>query len=128
MAPSPVKPILDPADVQPADRALVGGKGYALSVLSRQGFVIPDTVLITTDAYRQYVQQSGLQERIQLELHRKDFVDMRWEEVWDCTARIRNLFVKKTLAAAAAHELGGRIAAALWAESGGGSLLGTGRR
>ncbi len=89
--------ILDPADVQPADRPRIGGKGYTLAILTRQGFTIPDTVLITTDAYRQYLQKSGLQERIQLELHRKDFSDMRWEEVWDCTARIRSLFLKKPL-------------------------------
>ncbi len=86
--------IIDPEAVQPADRPHIGGKGYALAVLARQGFSIPDTILITTEAYNRYLQQSGLRERIQLELHRKDFVDMRWEEVWDCTARIRSLFLK----------------------------------
>ena len=89
--------IIEPEEVQPADRPRIGGKGYALAVLTQQGFPIPDTVLITTEAYHQYLQQSGLRERIQLELHRKDLVDMRWEEVWDCTARIRSLFLKKPL-------------------------------
>jgi pyruvate,water dikinase len=92
-----MKVIIEPEEVQPADRPRIGGKGYALAVLAQQGFPIPDTILISTEAYHQYLQQSGLRERIQLELHRKDFVDMRWEEVWDCTARIRSLFLKKPL-------------------------------
>ena len=32
-----------------------------------------------------------------LELHRKDFKDMRWEEVWDAALRIRGMFLNKAL-------------------------------
>jgi pyruvate,water dikinase len=32
-----------------------------------------------------------------LELYRKDFRDMRWEEIWDCATRIRNMFLKTPL-------------------------------
>ncbi|MCK7515228.1 MAG: hypothetical protein MZV70_72020 [Desulfobacterales bacterium] len=38
-----------------------------------------------------------MRERILLELHRKDFKEMRWEEIWDCATRIRNLFLRKPL-------------------------------
>jgi pyruvate,water dikinase len=32
-------------------------------------------------------------ERISLELSRKDFRDMRWEELWDSSLRIRGMFL-----------------------------------
>jgi pyruvate,water dikinase len=40
------------------------------------------------------VNRTGLRERILLELHRKDFKEMRWEEIWDCATRIRNMFLR----------------------------------
>ena len=49
------------------------------------------TVCITSDAYQEYAVNTGLRERILLELHRKDFKEMRWEEIWVAT-RIRNMF------------------------------------
>jgi len=74
-------------------RLKVGGKGYALSVLARNNFNVPLTLCLTTEAYRQYVSATGLRERILLELNRKDFNDMRWEEIWDASLRIRNMFL-----------------------------------
>jgi pyruvate,water dikinase len=62
--------------------------------MSRQGFNIPDTLCVTSDLYNEYVTRSGLRERILLELHRKDFKEMRWEEIWDCATRIRNMFLR----------------------------------
>jgi len=38
-----------------ADRPRVGGKGYALSILSRTGVKVPSGVCITADAYRNYI-------------------------------------------------------------------------
>jgi len=81
--------------ITPADRRRVGGKGFALSRLFNQGFTVPDTVCITVDAYEEFVSGSGLRERILLELHRKNFKDMRWEEIWDTALRIRNMFLTK---------------------------------
>ncbi len=46
------------------------------------GFEIPRTVCITSDTYQEYVVRTGLRERILLELHRKAFKEMRWEEIW----------------------------------------------
>jgi pyruvate,water dikinase len=92
-----VTPVLLPDDILPADLARVGGKALALAALIRAGFRVPGFLCVTADAYQAFVDASGLRERILLELHRKDFKDMRWEEVWDCAARIRNLFLRKPL-------------------------------
>jgi pyruvate,water dikinase len=48
-----------------------------------------------------------------LELHRKDFKEMRWEEIWDCATRIRNMFLSKPfpedLAQGIRFAIGGRF-------------------
>jgi len=80
--------------VSAKDRKRVGGKGFSLASMSRQGFNIPDTLCVTSDLYNEYVTRTGLRERIQLELHRKDFKEMRWEEIWDCATRVRNMFLR----------------------------------
>jgi rifampicin phosphotransferase len=100
-----MKRILYAEEIQSGDRHRVGGKGYALSLLVKRGFRIPRTVCITTDMYREYVRRTGLQERILLELHRKDFKEMRWEEIWDCATRIRNMFLLKPLPEDLAREI-----------------------
>ena len=92
-----MKWILSPEEIDSEDRRRVGGKGYALSLLVKGGFKIPRTVCITSDMYQEFVLRTGLRERILLELHRKDFKAMRWEEIWDCATRIRNMFLTKPL-------------------------------
>jgi len=85
--------ILTTEDIHEGNRQLVGGKGFALSQLVKAGFKVPETLCITSDAYHEYVNRSGLRERILLEINRKDFKEMRWEEIWDCATRIRNMFL-----------------------------------
>ncbi|MGD2270112.1 MAG: PEP/pyruvate-binding domain-containing protein [Desulfobacterales bacterium] len=85
--------ILPASKVEPQDQSRIGGKGYALASLSKKGFTIPETLCIASDLYSEYVTRTGLRERILLELHRKDFKEMRWEEIWDCATRIRNMFL-----------------------------------
>jgi len=97
--------ILPSEAVKPEDRPRVGGKGYALSLLARGGFNTPKTICVTSDAYEEFLNLTGLRERILLELHRKDFKEMRWEEIWDCATRIRNLFLTKPLPESMAQEL-----------------------
>jgi rifampicin phosphotransferase len=97
--------ILPSEDVSPEDRPQVGGKGYALSLLAKGGFKIPKTICVTSNAYQEFLDQTGLRERILLELHRKEFKEMRWEEIWDCATRIRNLFLTKPLPENLSHEL-----------------------
>ena len=89
--------ILSAEEIHSGDRHRVGGKGYALSLLVKSGFKIPGTICITSDVYQEFVVRTGLRERILLELHRKDFKEMRWEEIWDCATRIRHMFLSKPL-------------------------------
>ncbi len=56
--------ILSTEEIQSGDRDRVGGKGYALSLLVKNGFRIPRTVCITSDAYHEFVLRTGLRERI----------------------------------------------------------------
>jgi rifampicin phosphotransferase len=81
-------------DVGDEHRALVGGKGFSLSVMAREGLPVPPGVCLTTEAYRRYVEDTGLRVKIIRELNRKRFKDMRWEEMWDTALRIRNLFLR----------------------------------
>jgi phosphohistidine swiveling domain-containing protein len=89
--------IVSPLEIRPDHRNRIGPKAYALSVMAREGFKIPDTLFLTVDAYNAFVNASGLRERILLELNRKKFKDMRWEEIWDCVTRIRSIFLKKQI-------------------------------
>jgi len=90
-----MKLILSSGDITASDLPRVGGKALALASLAGAGFRVPAFLCLTADAYRAFVDGSGLRERILLELHRKDFKEMRWEEIWDCATRIRNLFLRK---------------------------------
>jgi pyruvate,water dikinase len=90
-----MKLILSSGDITASDLRRVGGKALALAALAGAGFRVPAFLCLTADAYRAFVDGSGLRERILLELHRKDFKEMRWEEIWDCATRIRNLFLRK---------------------------------
>ena len=84
-------------DIQRKDRHHVGGKAFALAMMAREGFNVPKAVSIVAPAYSLYLQRSGLKERISLELSRKHFKDMRWEELWDASLRIRNMFINTPL-------------------------------
>jgi pyruvate,water dikinase len=101
--------VISAKDIQHEDRQRVGGKGYALTLLAKNGFQVPETVCISSDAYQEYVDRTGLRERIQLELHRKDLKEMRWEEIWDCATRIRNMFLRKQIPGNIAKRLGAVI-------------------
>lgn len=103
--------IISPENILQKDRQRVGGKGYALALLVKGGFRVPKTVCVTSDAYNEYVAQTGLRERILLELNRKSFSDMRWEEIWDCATRIRNIFLRKSIPLEIEEELKEIIAA-----------------
>jgi len=85
--------ILPFENITEKDRPRVGGKAYALSVMAKTGVRVPSGVCIIADAYRRYVRSTGIGEHIRLELSRKSFADMRWEEVWDAALRIRNKFL-----------------------------------
>ena len=88
-----MKYLLSLSEVKAKQRRLVGGKGFSLAVLARHGFQVPATLIVTTRAYEDFVTATGLRGRILLELRRKKFADLRWEEIWDAALRLRNLFL-----------------------------------
>ena len=85
--------VIDIEQIEEAHRPVAGGKALCLAQLKKAGFCVPDMVCATTRCYDRFVDATGLRERIMLELSRKDFADMRWEEVWDAALRIRNMFL-----------------------------------
>lgn len=97
--------IIQPHEIGEDGRPKVGGKAFALARLVRAGFQVPAFLSIASGAYRHFVAKTGLAERIMLELHRKEFKQMRWEEIWDCATRIRNLFLRAAMPADLAQEL-----------------------
>ncbi|MBN1104467.1 MAG: hypothetical protein JXL84_13700, partial [Deltaproteobacteria bacterium] len=102
--------ILPLENISDQDRARTGGKAFALAAMSRQGLNIPHALCVCTEAYQAYVEATGLRDRIFMEIHRKAFEDMRWEEIWDTALRVRNLFLKtpipQTLERELAHAVG----------------------
>ncbi|CAB5087568.1 Phosphoenolpyruvate synthase (EC [Olavius algarvensis associated proteobacterium Delta 3] len=93
------------ASASAEDRRRIGGKAYALWRMHHAGLTLPETVFVTTDAYAAFITEAGLQERILLELNRKNPDLMRWEEIWDCAARIRHLFLTRPWPSGLKNEL-----------------------
>ncbi len=54
-----------PINTQDATLENVGGKGANLAKLANVRFPVPDGFLVTTDAYRIYIQSNNLEKRIQ---------------------------------------------------------------
>ncbi|MGB5986664.1 MAG: PEP/pyruvate-binding domain-containing protein, partial [Desulfobacterales bacterium] len=84
-------------EIDPQDAGEVGGKAAALARLAQEGLRVPPSMCLPASAYQQFVAESGLQARVLTELNRKAFAEMRWEEIWDCALRIRNMFLKTSL-------------------------------
>ena len=89
--------ILSFREIGERDAPLVGGKAAALSRLSKAGVDVPAGVCATVKAYERFVERTGLGERLSLILDRKSFTELRWEEIWDVSLRIRNLFLNTPL-------------------------------
>ncbi len=102
--------VLPLSRVDAAQHPEVGGKGAALAEMERAGVPVPQTVCVSTQAYDDYVSRTGLRERIMLELSRKDFGEMRWEELWDASLRIRNLFLRTPMSDDLAAAIGKGLA------------------
>ncbi|WP_136797100.1 PEP/pyruvate-binding domain-containing protein [Desulfosediminicola ganghwensis] len=75
----------------------VGGKALALAKLLNAGELLPKTACLTTAAYKEFLEINRLSEKIQMELNTKEFSDMRWEEIWDISLRIRQFFLATSL-------------------------------
>ena len=83
--------------IRPEHAPLVGGKALSLAMLAQSGAVVPDGLAVTTEAYRHYLTASGLANQVRRELSRRPLDQMRWEEMWDASLRIRSAFLKAPL-------------------------------
>lgn len=83
---------LDKVGPEEVDR--FGSKAVSLAAVARAGIRVPRGVAIDAEAFRRYMDATGLQKRVLLLLERKPFDVMRWEELWDLALRIRNLFLR----------------------------------
>lgn len=92
-------------DAQPEHTHLTGGKFVALAAMVRHGIRVPPALCIAASAYTAFVTGTRVNDRILFELHRKRFEDMRWEEIWDTSLRIRNVFLRTPLPAEIAEPL-----------------------
>ncbi len=105
--------VADLYSVKPDALGQAGGKAVALAASQRSGLRVPGGLCVFTGAYDRFLDSAGLRPAITLELGRKRFEDMRWEEVWDASLRIRNLFlrasVEPSLAMALEDALRGRF-------------------
>lgn len=72
----------------------VGSKTRNISITLNNGFKTPPGFCITTEAYSKFIKENQLFHTIDLEIFRKPFEDMRWEEIWDASLRIRSAFLK----------------------------------
>jgi phosphoenolpyruvate synthase/pyruvate phosphate dikinase len=97
---------ITPLDILPVGgQDLVGGKGMAIARLHAHRLPVPRSLCITTTAYNDFLDTAGLREKIHLELSRKVFTEMRWEEVWDTSQRIRLMFLRSPMSAEMEKEL-----------------------
>jgi phosphoenolpyruvate synthase/pyruvate phosphate dikinase len=91
--------------IKEEDKEGVGGKAFSLALLSQIGMKVPEAICVKAEAYHQFITCAGLRERILLEINRKNFKEMRWEEMWDASLRIRNLFLQTPIPPEIAKEL-----------------------
>ncbi len=75
--------------------AMMGGKAAMLARLQQEGFQVPTGFCLPVHAYHEFLHETGLEAFITMELQRKDFEQMRWEEIWDVSLRIRNHFATR---------------------------------
>lgn len=96
------------AEAVACDERFVGGKAAKLAELAQAGFRVPPGFCITTAAYESFLGEGDLVRTVRMELGRKPFESMRWEEVWDAALRIRSAFLSTPIPSPVA----GAIAAA----------------
>ena len=88
-----MKPLLGAGEFRDAGRGQVGGKAWCLAMIRDRGMTIPLTLCVPCRVYGAYLTQTRLSERIFFEINRTPLDQMRWEEIWDISLRIRHLFL-----------------------------------
>jgi pyruvate,water dikinase len=89
--------IIPLAEAWESEDALVGGKARSLGRLMAAGYRVPAGFCIATPAYERFLEAGGLADIIHMELGRKAFSEMRWEEIWDAALRMRTAFLAAPL-------------------------------
>jgi pyruvate,water dikinase len=92
--------IIPLSDFQRCVPSLCGGKSAALAKISSLGIPVPGGFCIGAEIYRSFLSTTNLSEKILMELGRKEYGNMRWEEMWDAALRIRNLFLRTKMPSA----------------------------
>lgn len=95
------------AEAWESRETLVGGKARGLGRLLAAGYRVPAGFCIATPGYEHFLETAGLDDIIHMELGRKAFSDMRWEEIWDAALRIRTAFLSSPLPAELADPIVG---------------------
>ena len=98
----------------------IGGKAAKLARLAQTGFRVPGGFLITTKAYEYFLEDQDLARLIRMELGRKTFALMRWEEIWDVALRIRSVFLATPIPQALAQAIVDAVCvvwASLWSDA-----------
>ncbi|MBN1195968.1 MAG: hypothetical protein JXA62_01025 [Candidatus Aminicenantes bacterium] len=95
----PVEMILPLDRCAKPSTARVGGKARMLARLMDLGFAVPPGICLTVVAYERFVREHDLEPVLQMELERKRYKDMRWEEMWDSALRLRSRFLNATFPA-----------------------------
>ena len=88
-----MKCLLRLEEIGRGDAALVGGKAFSLRRLQENEIRVPQTFCVPCTVYETYLAHTGIKEKILFRLNRKPMEQMRWEEIWDVSLYIRNLFV-----------------------------------
>ncbi len=88
-----MKPFLQLHDITDGDLEQVGGKTLALAKLHQYKIRVPKTFCVPCHVYDSYLSATRLKDRILMEINRKAIEQMRWEEIWDVSLRIRNFFL-----------------------------------
>lgn len=97
------------SQIKRPDRKLVGGKASALAKMAQEKLPVPKTICVSTNAYNIFMDETGLRSQILMEYHRKPFDQMRWEEIWDCSLRIQNMFTRTPIPSSLIELLSGEI-------------------
>lgn len=79
------------------DVKMVGAKTKNLAILLNKNIPVPEGFCITTPGYKDFIELNNLSPTIDMEIYKKEPKDMRWEEIWDASLRIRSAFLKSQI-------------------------------
>lgn len=85
------------SDAEVLDKDKVGAKAKALATLHANGFNVPQFMVVPSETFSRFITRNCIQEKIIAEISRKQLSEMRWEEMWDASLRIRNMIMRQEM-------------------------------